>query len=171
MLREERYFDWRELADEPPVAEQAVGPRGRLRLVCWALLAALALVFGRAAQLELADGASFRRLAAQPLEEEVVLPAPRGQILAHDGTPLAADCQARGVAVQFRYLQQPPDVAWLRRQARSRLSPAERHRPTAWPPWKPPFAGSWLSCTSGWRRCAACRRRSGSRGRGGSIAR
>ena len=83
-------------------------------------------MLGRAVQLELTDGQTYRRLAARPLEKTVVLAAPRGRILAHDGTVLAQDVEARALAVHYRYLESPPDAAWLRRQARARLSRSQR---------------------------------------------
>ncbi len=86
-------------------------------------------MLARAAQLEYSDGANFRRLAAQPLEKQLELTATRGRILARDGTVLAADEQARSLAVQYRYLEEPPDPAWLKRQARARLSRALRADP------------------------------------------
>ena len=42
---------------------------------------------------------------------------------------LAQDRAATAVALQFRYLQDPPDPAWLRRQARARLSARDRRDP------------------------------------------
>lgn len=93
-------------------------------LVLFAL--ALATVFGRAVQLELRDGPAFRDLATRPLARPRELEAERGRILARDGTPLAIDRQARGLAVHYRYLESPPDAGWLRRQARARLNRAER---------------------------------------------
>jgi penicillin-binding protein 2 len=121
-------IDWREVT-EGPAADASVDTRKRLRWVLTIFAAALAIVLVRAAQLEISDGENFRRLAARPLEHTVTLTARRGSILARDGTPLAADQRATGLAVQFRYLEKPPDPAWLRRMARARLSRAERRRP------------------------------------------
>ncbi len=42
---------------------------------------------------------------------------------------LATDVEARALAVHYRYLETPPDAAWLRRQARTRLSASERRDP------------------------------------------
>src|SRR5262249_40970815 len=55
--------------------------------------------------------------------------APRGRILSADGTVLACDRSLTCLAAPYRLLQQPPDAAWLRRIARSRLSPADRRDP------------------------------------------
>ena len=78
-------------------------------------------IFARAVQLEISDGENFRRLAAAAAGAIDHLPARRGRILARDGTPLAADNEAQALAVQYRYLENPPDAQWLRQQARRRL--------------------------------------------------
>jgi penicillin-binding protein 2 len=87
---------------------------------------ALAAVFARAIQLEIREGPVFRGLATSPRAKTRALAADRGRILARDGTPLAIDRTARGLAIHYRYLEQPPDAGWLRRQARTRLSKSER---------------------------------------------
>lgn len=127
MSRPDFHFEWRQLA--PGVEAPAASPRRRGRAILAAYAVALGLVLLRAAQLELSDGAEFRRLAAQPIEKSLVIAAPRGRIVARDGTVLAADLPAQALAVQFRYLEQPPDRRWLRRLARERLTPAERRDP------------------------------------------
>ena len=43
-----------------------------------------------------------------------MLPAARGRILARDGTVLACDRTIHAVAVEYRWLQEPPDARWLR---------------------------------------------------------
>ena len=55
-----------------------------------------------------------------------MLPAARGRILARDGTVLACDETIRAVAVEYRWLQDPPDERWLRNMARMRLPKADR---------------------------------------------
>jgi penicillin-binding protein 2 len=118
--------DWHELADEQRGDAPASSPRHRLRwlLACYAV--GLLIVLARAVQLELSGGAEFRDLASRPVERLVPLAAERGRILARDGTVLAADREARALAIHYRYLQSPPNERWLRRQARARLSRAER---------------------------------------------
>ncbi len=83
-------------------------------------------IIARAAQLEWRYGASFRAEALKPLRREIVLPAVRGRILARDGTPIAADVRLLALAVHYRYLQQTPDEAWLRQQARLQLPRSQR---------------------------------------------
>jgi penicillin-binding protein 2 len=129
MSRPQYDFDWHALVDRQHDERPASSTRHRLRWILGLYAAALAIVLLRAVQLELSYGADFRRLAAQPREETVTLEAPRGRILARDGTVLAADRQALSLAVHFRYLQSPPEVRWLRRMARTRLTRAERRDP------------------------------------------
>ena len=49
------------------------------------------------------------------------MPRPR-RILARDGTILARDQRVLGLAVHYRYLEDPADPAWLRSQARRWLA-------------------------------------------------
>ncbi len=87
------------------------------------------MIGARLVALELHDGAAYRAEAARPATRRRALPAIRGRILASDGTVLARDEPLAGLAVQYRYLEEPPDPAWLRSRARARLSAAERRRP------------------------------------------
>ncbi len=128
MARPQHYFDWQQIVDEQAAAP-VENPRHRLRWTLVLFGVALAAIFARAVQLELSDGENFRRLAARPLERTAPIAAQRGRILARDGTVLAADRRATALAIQFRYLQDPPDAAWLRRLARGRLPRAERRDP------------------------------------------
>jgi len=127
MARPQQFFDWQEIVDDP--AEPAADNRVRLRWILVLFGLALALIFTRAVQLELTDGATYRELACKPLERKVILATNRGRIVARDGTPLAEDRRALGLAVQFRYLETPSNPEWLRRLARSRLARADRRRP------------------------------------------
>jgi penicillin-binding protein 2 len=122
------HHDWHSLL-ERSASEPVVVTRDRVRWLYGLFALALVVILGRAAQLELTDGVNFRRLAARPIERTIPLVAERGRILARDGTVLAQDRAATAIAVQFRYLQDPPDPAWLRRQARARLSAHDRRYP------------------------------------------
>ena len=119
-------FNWQQFhADENP-RPAVVDPRRRLWICLAGFAAALLVVFGRTVQLELTQGAGFRAEALRPVEKRTVLPAPRGRILARDGAPLAYDQTIRAVAVDYRWLQDPPDGRWLRATARARLAKADR---------------------------------------------
>lgn len=125
MPRPDRHFDWHRVS---PSADDAAVIDSRARLSLWPVAVAilLALVWLRMAWLERRDGAAYRELADQPLEHRELLPAPRGRILTRDGTVLAQDEQRLALAVSYRWLEEPPQEAWLRRQARARLSAAEQ---------------------------------------------
>ena len=119
-------FDWQQFHASETRTPAVVDPRRRLRICLAAFVAVLLVVFGRAVQLEVTQGAGFRAEALRPVEKETVLPAARGRILARDGTALACDRKVQAVAVQYRWLQEPPDAGWLRATARARMSKADR---------------------------------------------
>lgn len=125
MPRPDRQFDWHRVS---PAADDAAVIDSRARLSVWpvAVGVILVLVWLRMAWLERRDGPAFRELADQPLEHRELLPAPRGRILTRDGTVLAQDEQYLALAVSYRWLENPPQETWLRRQARSKLTAAER---------------------------------------------
>lgn len=68
----------------------------------------------------------FLDVFAQTRTIEEELPARNGRILGADGSVLADDVTHYDVLVHYRWLEQPPDPTWLRRQAWARLSRAER---------------------------------------------
>ena len=122
-------IDWHQFhrdETQPPVV---VDPRRRLQisLVCFLLL--LAVVFGRAVQLEISQGAAFRAEAEQPVQRQISLPGARGRILARDGTVLVEDEDVARLAVSYRSIEEPPDPRWLRQMAGKRLSKVERRDP------------------------------------------
>jgi penicillin-binding protein 2 len=86
-------------------------------------------VLGRVVQLEMSQGPAFRAQAAKPLVRRRSVPGVRGRILARNGTVLACDKEILGLAVHYRWLEEPPDPQWLRWTARSRLSKKERKDP------------------------------------------
>ena len=120
------FFDWRQFHLSNFATPPVVDPRRRLRICLAGFAAALLVIFGRAAQLEVTQGAGFRAEALRPIAKETVLPAARGRILARDGTVLACDETIRAVAVEYRWLQDPPDERWLRNMVRMRLPKADR---------------------------------------------
>jgi penicillin-binding protein 2 len=129
MARPQHYFDWQRIVDEQADDAPTTSTRRRLRVILALFAAASAIIFARAIQLEVSDGDNFRRLATRPLEKTVAIPAQRGRILARDGTVLAADRKLKALAIQFRYLENPPNAAWLDRMTRARLPRAKRSRP------------------------------------------
>lgn len=87
---------------------------------------ALAVVFARAVQLELAHGDAFRAQAATTRVRDVPLVAVRGSILDRHGVVLAEERTAVGLSLPAALLELPPDPARLRREARARLPRGQR---------------------------------------------
>jgi len=98
-------FDWHQFHASEAVAPAVVDSRRRLRICLAGFVVSLLVVFGRAVQLEVTQGAAFRGEAAKPLRRETQLPGVRGRILAGDGTVLAYDRQVPAVAVHYRHLE------------------------------------------------------------------
>jgi penicillin-binding protein 2 len=103
--------------------------RRRLRWFVSAFAIALIAIFSRQISLEWREGATYRKVAAEPLVRRQSVPGLRGRILARDGTLLAEDRQHPALAVHYRYIEQPTNPTWLRAQARKRLTHAERRDP------------------------------------------
>jgi penicillin-binding protein 2 len=120
------FFDWHQFQRSNAATPAVVDPRRRLRFCLLGFAVMAILVFARVVELEVSEGAGFRDEALRPIERETPLPAPRGRILARDGTVLACDRTIRGVAVQYRWLQEPPDQQWVGKMARSRLPKTDR---------------------------------------------
>lgn len=59
-------------------------------------------------------------------EEFEPIPSLNGRILAADGSVLAEDVEVIGLTAHYRWIEDPPNENWLKQQARSRLTPAER---------------------------------------------
>src|SRR5271165_4349239 len=122
--------DWQELSLTRAASPAVVDPRRRLRWCLGVFTLLLAAIWCRALQLEIGQGATFREEALRANRREKTLPAARGRILARDGTVLACDREVAAVAVQYRYLEEPPRQAWLEQQARKRL-PSDQRRDAA----------------------------------------
>ncbi len=118
--------DWLDLAAEQPLAEPVIDPQRRLQTIQWLFALGAMAVLARTVSLEWTQGETFRQAAAQPIVHRQSLPGTRGRILARDATVLAVDQDCPAIAVRYRQLQEPPDPRWLRRQARSSLSSADR---------------------------------------------
>jgi penicillin-binding protein 2 len=92
--------------------------------------ALLLVVWCRAAQLQVGQGAAFREAVLRPIRRAKSLPALRGRILARDGTVLACDRTVNAVAVDYRWLVDPPRQEWLEQLARKRLPKNQRRNAT-----------------------------------------
>lgn len=126
MARMQSQFDWRVIRAPRDADQSEVDPRRRLRVLFVGFLFGIGLVWMRMLQLEVVHGDGFRAAAARPLERKIVIKAPRGRILARDGSILAEDVAQLALAVHYRYVQTPPHEAWLRARARRALAPEQR---------------------------------------------
>jgi penicillin-binding protein 2 len=122
--------DWHEVSLNSTESPAVVDPRRRLRWCLGSFVFLLIFIWCRAAQLEFTQGAAFREAALRPNRRQKPLAAARGRILARDGTVLACDREVAAVAVEYRYLEDPPRESWLERLARKRL-PREHRRNAA----------------------------------------
>lgn len=104
-----------------------VDPQRRLRFCAAGFALLLSIVFARTVQLEWTQGEAFRVEATRPRQRERSTIGARGRILSHDGQTLACDREVVALAIHYRYLEEPPDAAWLRRAARAGLSKADRN--------------------------------------------
>lgn len=120
---------WRQLAAR--AAHQPSRGIDRLDLLRWVVVAGALVVMTRLVALELAYGARFRQTAVRPVVSGHTELAARPRILARDGTVLAADSVVPALAVHYRYLEDPPNEAWLAACARSRLPPRMRRQAAA----------------------------------------
>ena len=77
-------------------------------------------------RFEMRSGNEYCAVAAEPTVRQHALSAARGRILTHDGTVLAYDDTQMSLAVEYRWLEEPPDPRWLRQMARAQLTTAER---------------------------------------------
>jgi penicillin-binding protein 2 len=127
MTRPNRLFDWNSL-DLHSLDGNVVSTKLRVRILLVLFLSGCTAVFGRAVQLELTGGEEFRAALREAHIETQEVAAPRGRILARDGTVLAEDREVVGLAVHYRYLQRPLDAKWLTSVARRRLTRAERRK-------------------------------------------
>lgn len=119
-------LDWHQFHASEHKPAATVDARRRLRICALGFVVLCGIVLGRVVQLATTQGEAFRQQAAKPLERRQSLPGVRGRILARNGAVLAHDKKALALAVQYRYLEDPPDARWLRGRARSRLSRAQR---------------------------------------------
>jgi len=99
-------FDWHEFHASEAAAPAVVDSRRRMRICLAAFALLLLVVFGRAVQLEVTQGAAFRAKAVEPVRRETSVPGLRGRILARDGTVLAEDRRVQSLAVDYRRLEQ-----------------------------------------------------------------
>ncbi len=105
-------------------------PGVRLVWLFVAMALPLLVVAGRLVHLQGFVAEGFAVETRRETESVESIPARHGRILAADGTVLAFDEERYRVLVHYRWLEQPPNERWLRDEAFSRLSRAERRDKT-----------------------------------------
>uniref|UniRef100_A0A7C4LNB4 Penicillin-binding protein 2 n=1 Tax=Schlesneria paludicola TaxID=360056 RepID=A0A7C4LNB4_9PLAN len=119
--------DWPSTAEPPPDTLDADPARRMGWLAIWFTLPLFAVAL-RLADLQGRLQPLFLEVFAQTRTVEEDLPARNGRILGSDGAVLADDVTSYDLLVHYRWLEEPPDPQWLRRQAWSRLSRTERRQ-------------------------------------------
>lgn len=117
--------------DEPAVHSWQLdhSPGARLALLFSLLVLPFAAVAGRQAYLQGVAAERFLAVFEQTTESFESIPSRDGRILASDGRVLAEDVERFSVQAHYRWLEDPPNERWLRKEAYARLRPSE-HRDT-----------------------------------------
>ena len=106
-------------SDRPWVVDR--NPSGRLVWVFLLMMFPLGLTTARLVYLQTIVAERFAIPPEELHERFEAIPSHDGRILGSDGRVLAYDVQRYDVLVHYRWLEQPADVRWLRREARSRI--------------------------------------------------
>lgn len=118
--------DWNQVLAETRETTRMVNPRRRVVVCFLGFVLVAGTILAKAVWLEMNEGPKRREIAARPLENRQTLPAKRGTIVDRNGVVLAEDRAISSLAVQYRYLETPPNERWLRSLARSRLTKEQR---------------------------------------------
>lgn len=112
-----------------PERAAAVDPQRRITL-CLVGYSALLLVFWIVLVVQQQVwGEAYRAVAARPQRRVESVVAPRGRIYSADGQLMADQRRSIALAVHYRFLEDPPEPGWLRRQARARVDRRYRSDP------------------------------------------
>jgi penicillin-binding protein 2 len=101
-------------------------PRLRLSMLWVSMLLPLLAVATRMSQLQLGLRDDFVTGFEQTYEVREEIPARDGRILAADGSVLAGEVERYDLQMNYRLIQEPADVRWLRGEALRVLSRTER---------------------------------------------
>ena len=148
--------DWQELSLARTAPPAVVDPRRRLRCCLGAFVLLLIVVWCRAVQLEISQGAAFREEALRPNRREKTLPAARGRILARDGTRagLRSGSGGRGRRSIATWKNRRGRPGWNNWPASGCRKISVAMRP-GWPRKCRSCGKSATTCTAAWLRCAA----------------
>lgn len=106
-------------------------PALRMAVLFAAILLAVCAIAARLTYVETQLTESFAGEFHREIERFESIPSHDGRIIAADGEVLAEDQQLFGLTVHYRWLEEPPDPAWLKAQALAlaRLDRANRRDP------------------------------------------
>jgi len=122
------FVDWLPESSANSADTLDADPDRRIGWLMALLTLPLLIVAVRLAHLQGRLQPEFLAVYSETRAVEEDLPARNGRILAADGLVLADDVMTYDVCVHYRWLEQPADPHWLRRQAWSRLSRSERRQ-------------------------------------------
>jgi penicillin-binding protein 2 len=122
------YLSAGESADRLDI-DGATRPRARLACLFVLMFLALATIAARYVQVQSTLLSSTIAEFERTTERRESIPTHDGRILSGDGQVLAHDRDVYGVAVHYRWLEEPPDPLWLKGQSLARLDRAERRDP------------------------------------------
>ncbi len=112
-----------------PRRPAAVDPHRRMRVCLFGYAALLFFLWIVLVVQHQVWGEAYLAAAVRPQRRVESVVAPRGRIYSADGQVLADHRQSVALAVHYRFLEDPPDAAWLRRQARARVERRYRSDP------------------------------------------
>lgn len=105
-------------------------PRGsRFWLLGAGFLAGACVVLCRIAWVQASLQDRYLDVLNSTSVEYEIIPARSGRILGEGSEIYATDVEQYVIEMHYRWLQEPPDEGWLRRQIRRRLSARERRQP------------------------------------------
>ncbi|MGQ0633203.1 MAG: penicillin-binding transpeptidase domain-containing protein [Planctomycetaceae bacterium] len=121
------------LLREPPpqgatggIEQIDVRPNLRLGVLFGLFTVAAVAVAVRLAHVQTSLGPRVVAEFSRTFEKREPIVSRDGRILSADGQVLAEDVEQHALSIHFRWLEEPPDPAWLRQQALSRLDRASR---------------------------------------------
>src|SRR5579863_1176566 len=104
-------------------------PLLRIAALFATILLAVCAIAARLAFVETQLSETFAGEFHREIERYESIPSHDGRIIAADGEVLAEDQQLFGLTVHYRWLEEPPDSAWLKAQALARLDRVQRRDP------------------------------------------
>jgi len=101
-------------------------PGVRVLLLGMLLLFPLLAVSGRLLFIQFMNAEYFYSQFGRTTESYETIPSRDGRIVSIDGRVLAMDVERFDLQMHFRWLEEPPNTRWLKRQALSLLEPKDR---------------------------------------------